>query len=330
MALVALQNSNLTPRASTTPAPPQTRKRTSSFFQSSSPSSAASPRPTKVPRTSTPDMSSLRRTQSLLVLPAFEAQSSSSPSAAPSVPYTRSLRHYKEQRERQKALNRLSSGHITIRTRREAAPSASSSQAAPLTPVPFPSSCAAAAAAAVARRSSAHGPTPQAKTQPQQIQPHIPSRAHPPTPSSAPSSAATTSSVNSPSTSISTNTSTSTQNTRTTSSPLSPNPTHKPHRPSFPRSKPEPDLYRKALITRMMGTPEGQKIMHMGARLAVSIMTATRELEKIVAAQTFEAGYGAGSASEDVVMMDVCQPSPFAGSSQWSAKEDWEMVDCAA
>ncbi|KAF8896537.1 hypothetical protein BD779DRAFT_1466458 [Infundibulicybe gibba] len=59
-----------------------------------------------------------------------------------------------------------------------------------------------------------------------------------------------------------------------------------PGRPVFPRSKPEPDLYRKAITTRMQSTPEGQNILRMGPRLAVSIMSATLELERIVAAQS--------------------------------------------
>ena len=60
------------------------------------------------------------------------------------------------------------------------------------------------------------------------------------------------------------------------SSPLSPNRTVLPGRPIFPRSKHEPDLYRQAIIARMRCTPEGQRILHMGPKLALSIMSATR------------------------------------------------------
>ncbi|KAF9234235.1 hypothetical protein BU15DRAFT_79256 [Melanogaster broomeanus] len=60
----------------------------------------------------------------------------------------------------------------------------------------------------------------------------------------------------------------------------------------FPRSKPEPDLYRVALKARMRSSPEGEKILRMGPRLAITILSATRELERIVSAQ------------EDDMMMD--------------------------
>lgn len=67
-----------------------------------------------------------------------------------------------------------------------------------------------------------------------------------------------------------------------TSSPLSPNQKLLPPRASFPRSKPEPDLYRIAIRARMRGSPEGAKILRMGPRMAVSILAATRELEILV------------------------------------------------
>jgi len=105
-----------------------------------------------------------------------------------------------------------------------------------------------------------------------------------------------------------------------TSSPLSPTPTVLPPRTSFPRSKQEPDLYKVAITTRMRMTQEGQKILHMGARLAISIFAATQELERIVAAQT--------DRDRDVIMSN--------GEAQMSTSwvvvphEDWEMVDCGA
>jgi len=46
----------------------------------------------------------------------------------------------------------------------------------------------------------------------------------------------------------------------------------------------------------MRCTPEGQKILYMGPRLAVSILTATRELEQIVASQM--------DVDSDIVMVD--------------------------
>ena len=91
-------------------------------------------------------------------------------------------------------------------------------------------------------------------------------------------------------------------------------------RTHFPRSKPEPDLYRIAVTTRMRNSPEGQKILHMGPRLAFSIYNATRELEQIVASRR--------DAEGDVDMGDA---DGLLGAS-WVAvpREDWEMVDCAA
>jgi len=72
----------------------------------------------------------------------------------------------------------------------------------------------------------------------------------------------------------------------------------------------------------MRCTPEGQKILHMGPRLAVSIMTATRELERIVGAQTQR------DQPSDVTMGDA---TPLLSNS-WVVVpgEDWEMVDCGA
>lgn len=93
-----------------------------------------------------------------------------------------------------------------------------------------------------------------------------------------------------------------------------------PPRTHFPRAKHEPDLYRIAITTRMRMSPEGQKILHMGPRLALSIYSATRELEQIVAAQR--------DADGDVDMRD---PDARRAAS-WVAvgADDWEMVDCAA
>ncbi|KAG2107261.1 uncharacterized protein F5147DRAFT_746046 [Suillus discolor] len=85
-----------------------------------------------------------------------------------------------------------------------------------------------------------------------------------------------------------------------TSSPLSPTQKLLPPRASFPRSKPEPDLYRIAIKARMRCSPEGAKILRMGPRMAVSILAATRDLEMLVS--THEVNFN----------------------------DDWEMVDCSA
>ncbi|KII89664.1 hypothetical protein PLICRDRAFT_39792 [Plicaturopsis crispa FD-325 SS-3] len=103
-------------------------------------------------------------------------------------------------------------------------------------------------------------------------------------------------------------------------SPLTPNQKTLPPRPTFPRSKPAPDLYRVAITTRMRDSPEGRKILHMGPRLALSILTATRELERIVAARQKR------EAEAEVSMADGVL------SNSWVVVpgEDWEMVDCGA
>lgn len=105
-----------------------------------------------------------------------------------------------------------------------------------------------------------------------------------------------------------------------TSSPLAPTPTVLPPRTSFPRSKREPDLYRVAITTRMRHSPEGQKILHMGPRLALSIHAATKELERIVAAQRDRDG--------DVAMVN--EDGSMTASWVVVPPEDWEMVDCRA
>lgn len=104
------------------------------------------------------------------------------------------------------------------------------------------------------------------------------------------------------------------------SSPLAPNQKLLPPRASFPRSKHEPNLYKVAITTRMRCSPEGQKILTMGPRLAVSILTATRELERIVASQM--------DVDNDISRMDGTL------SKSWvvvpGEDRDWEMIDCSA
>ncbi|KAH8099987.1 hypothetical protein BXZ70DRAFT_907585 [Cristinia sonorae] len=109
-----------------------------------------------------------------------------------------------------------------------------------------------------------------------------------------------------------------------TSSPLSPTRSVLPARASFPRSKREPDLYKVAIITRMRHSPEGQKILHMGPRLALSIHAATKELERMVAAQQ-----GGRDRDGDVTMMN--EDGSMSASWVVVPPEDWEMVvDCCA
>jgi hypothetical protein len=78
----------------------------------------------------------------------------------------------------------------------------------------------------------------------------------------------------------------------------------------------------------------------MGPRLAVSILTATRELEKIVAAQMQMGsggglgGCGGGDGDVDVPMADGTMSGMGATlSKSWivvPGGEDWEMVDCSS
>ncbi|KAG5644656.1 hypothetical protein DXG03_008038 [Asterophora parasitica] len=105
-------------------------------------------------------------------------------------------------------------------------------------------------------------------------------------------------------------------------SPLAPTRSTLPGRPLFPRSKPEPDLCRKAIKACMKCSPEGQKILRMGPRLAVSIMSATMELERLVAAQ-----------DQDVTMADATvAAAPPTLTKSWVvvSGDDWEMVECGA
>ncbi|KAH0832887.1 hypothetical protein J3R83DRAFT_11839 [Lanmaoa asiatica] len=103
-----------------------------------------------------------------------------------------------------------------------------------------------------------------------------------------------------------------------TTSPLAPTRKLLPPRASFPRSKPEPNLYRVALKGRMRSSPEGEKILRMGPRLAIAILSATRELERIVSAHE----------DDDVMMGDETEPTPR--SARWGLERDMVAVPCGA
>ena len=102
-----------------------------------------------------------------------------------------------------------------------------------------------------------------------------------------------------------------------TTSPLAPARKLLPPRATFPRSKPEPDLYRMALKGRMRSSPEGEKILGMGPRLAIAILSATRELEQIVSAHE----------DDDVMMGDESEPT--TRSAIWGLGRDM-AVPCGA
>ena len=85
----------------------------------------------------------------------------------------------------------------------------------------------------------------------------------------------------------------------------------------------------------MRSTPEGQKILNMGPRLALSIITATKDLERMVADQEPER-----EKDNDIVMSDSTfslststLASPVLTKSWVFVKNeahDWEMLDCSA
>ncbi|KAI0635706.1 hypothetical protein C8Q77DRAFT_1053043 [Trametes polyzona] len=100
-----------------------------------------------------------------------------------------------------------------------------------------------------------------------------------------------------------------------TSSPLAPVQRTLSERPSLPCSKKrEPDLYRTAIETRMRLSPVGRNILHMGPRVALSIISATEALEHLVAAQRDGDSQLCGDSALSASWVDVSQ-------------EDWEMVD---
>jgi hypothetical protein len=296
---------------------PYARKRTTSF--SFHPQDT---RPAKAPR-----MGSLRRSESMLLLP---TPIHLGPAASPTnnhlnphapLPYYRTLSYYKEQRQRRKALNNNgSSTQLTIRT----TPQPQQRQPSPPKSKP-PASIA-----------STKRPTPASRGAPSQI--------------ILPSPSAPKATIVTP----------------RTSSPLSPVRTALPGRPVFPRSKAEPDLYRTAIKMRMLTTPEGQRILSLGPRLALEVMQTTQDIMKVTRdlemmvndIDTFGSGGGVGSGAagdrdrdNDVVMGDCTSipPTPVLSSSplppvaatsrappvlttSWVVVkgDDWEMVDCAA
>ncbi|KAI6042918.1 hypothetical protein EDC04DRAFT_865594 [Pisolithus marmoratus] len=106
-----------------------------------------------------------------------------------------------------------------------------------------------------------------------------------------------------------------------TTSPLAPTRKLLPPRASFPRSKPEPDLYRVAIKKRMAHSPEGEKILRMGPRLAVAMLTATRELERIVSAAADD---------DDSIMDDDTLVMPPVGGRHWRVVSYGQEVQCGA
>lgn len=289
----------------------QARKRTSSFSYPTA--FAPNPRPAKAART-TGMGAPLRRQETMLLAPSpHPAESALDPDSssllATTVPYYRTLQYYKDQRLKRKAVLNRNGEPMTISTS-----TPKEGAKAPQTPQSFKPLLLSAAKPTL--------PLKPRKPPVAAVKRSAPALKAP--------SKVILPSVSSPVT-ISV--------THRSSSPLCPNPTIRPGRPVFPRSKQEPDLYRTAIRTRMAATIEGRKVLLMGARLAYSIEAATKELERIVADQQERDG--------DVLMSDSTSTAPTATSTStphssslampvltasWVMVkgEDWEMVDCAA
>jgi hypothetical protein len=283
------------------------RKRTSSFSYSNT-AFSPNPRPAKAARMTGTD--TLRRHDTMLVIPEGTTNSVSASKSvgcnadATSLPYYRTLQYFKDQRLRRKALHRPNVEPIGTHTRLEVTH-------------PQPAPC------EIPQHEQPRCP-PVSAAKPPPSKPRNPNvvttKKRTPTPTAPPQ--VILPSVSSPITVL---------RTPRTSSPLSPTRTTLPGRPVFPRSKPETDLYRTAIKMCMRSSPLGQKILHMGPRLAMSIMTATQELERIVADQQER------DKDNDVVMSDSTLVSPTSLAmpvltTSWVMVkgEDWEMIDCAA
>ena len=109
--------------------------------------------------------------------------------------------------------------------------------------------------------------------------------------------------------------------------------TYEVYRPSFPRSKPQPDLYKLAITAHMRSSFQVREItldqqrrqqldagFRMGSPLAISIMKATRDLEVLVASHQQQR-----DADGDIPMSECPSSSWFTIS---LPGEDCEMVDC--
>ncbi|KAJ7898700.1 hypothetical protein B0H14DRAFT_2675224 [Mycena olivaceomarginata] len=279
------------------------RKRTTSF---------SSPPRKRLHRTETYVDLSFSVAPSAPAPPSTASTATSASASAPAssstytVPYTRTLRYYKEQKERRRALLRreplvlsppassssYTSSASTSGSTSGSAPISSTSQATtsqPTTPQPKP----------LAYRRVRTPPSPPDPGPPMRCLPPSPLVARrdvfqcaltPPPLLRAPM----------PSRPRTSSRSSSSSSSRRTSSP--PLPTNSN---SSPKSKPNArkgqlDLHRRAVTACMRASPAGAKILHMGARLAVGIMAATRELEAMCAPGSFDDGGDAeGDESED-------------------------------
>lgn len=260
-------------------------------FSTSSTSLSASPRPRKAPRTSR--NMGLRRTESYITLPTVAGASavviSSKGSCSPSltVPYQQSLQYYKEQRQRRKTASRATFNIEPVTTRLEQTYLKLEHQPRRLLPI----------------QSSSRNPAPMS------------SRSRP---LQRTASLLDVTTVNNDHTSHTFYVPPSLR----ASSPLSPKRHLLPGRPVFPRSKREPNLYRQAIQTCMRHSSDGQKILQMGPRLAVSILSATKDLERIVAEQN----------NREYEMMVDSESISAESSNSWldMRNDGLESVECGA
>ncbi|KAG7451083.1 uncharacterized protein BT62DRAFT_926732 [Guyanagaster necrorhizus] len=89
------------------------------------------------------------------------------------------------------------------------------------------------------------------------------------------------------------------------------------------KGKCEPDLHRIAIQACMRSTSDGLKVLTMGPRLAMSIVHATRELERMVTERGLE--IFDNRQEEDIIMTDSTA-EPWINMERTS--DDWEMVNC--
>ncbi|KAJ7183255.1 hypothetical protein C8R46DRAFT_511981 [Mycena filopes] len=212
---------------------------------------------------SSPPRKRLHRTESYVDLSSFASTSNIASTSTSTVPYTRTLRFYKEQKERRRALLRREPPSLDPYTQ-HTTPLYSYSLATTTTSV----------------LTSTPAPVTLTRRKPSPAPPPTPQRARttPPSPLvSGPGKLAVTPPP-------------------TVRAPFPPSRGKSPPR-SAKLVPPSPapvsakgkgkaagsaaDLHRRAVTACMRASPAGAKILHMGARLAVGIMSATRDLERM-------------------------------------------------
>ncbi|KAJ7760678.1 hypothetical protein DFH07DRAFT_429110 [Mycena maculata] len=278
-----------------TPCPSSSSLAENAFGENRGNGAGANPRPRK----------RLHRTESVVDLsftPNADATTSTTVTTPQGVPYTRTLRFYKEQKERRRALVRaalsssspISTPEWTSPTPRAAAWQGATTQSLPPPPrrptatatlhlpparSPLARSCPLATAPRCAyvhipraeRRTTAGTGVPPGSGTARPASPSTAAKSPPKSPASLP---------------------------RTPSSRALSSLASTPPAPSKKKTPRQPTtLHRRALLAAFRATPSGAKILHMGARLAVGVLGATAELERICA---YTCSEGDASCSEEV------------------------------